>query len=396
MPSSGLNWDYIAHYGSDHRQYERIEPLVDGKREGESILLNYDLPIPECSYTNEVVTYDVEEVTPDVVVLDSWERLLSILPQTIDSSAILNAEDSLLSYDIESESIHGVLKSSEKYFVIDASPSTSRVVMADMNSKEMVVYINDERSDIPYTKEVIDLDTNGKRWEGSARNGKPFGYGVVYNEEGGKEYEGFMFDGVRTCYGTEYYNDIEEVEYEGSYYNSVRFGKGALYDRKGTIECEGIWKNDIPYSSSFDGKTIDSHTESIDIPSNSFNESRSFILPSFVHSLKRIVIGDDCFGSVRSFKLDGLNELESIVIGQKCFTYIKEYETINYSKRMDGVCRIVNCPKLKSIRIGGYSFSDYRSFESSNLPSLQSIDTDGWCFYWTLSFSLTGLTGWVA
>ena len=391
MPSSGLNWDYIAHYGSDHRQYERIEPLVDGKREGESILLNYDLPIPECSYTNEVVTYDVEEVTPDVVVLDSWERLLSILPQTIDSSAILNAEDSLLSYDIESESIHGVLKSSEKYFVIDASPSTSRVVMADMNSKEMVVYINDERSDIPYTKEVIDLDTNGKRWEGSARNGKPFGYGVVYGEEGGKEYEGFMIYGMRTCYGIEYYSDISRVEYEGCYHGNKRYGVGTLYDRKGTIEYEGIWKNDTPYSSSFDGKTIDDHTESIDILNNSFNESKSFIFPSFLQSLNRIVIGNDCFGKVRLFKLDGLSELESLVIEKQCMTYFKYTSWNDSDERKDGVCRIVNCPKLKSIQIGDWSFSDYHSFELNNLPSLQSIDIGRDCFFYSSSFSLIGL-----
>ena len=98
--------------------------------------------------------------------------------------------------------------------------------------------------------------------------------------------------------------------------------------------------------------------------------------------LKRIVIGDNCFGKVRVFDLDGLSELESVVIGQKSFM-------ISYSERNDGSCQIVNCPKLKSIQIGDYSFDDYHSFELNNLPSLQSIHIES-CFEYAPSFSLTG------
>ena len=36
--------------------------------------------------------------------------------------------------------------------------------------------------------------------------------------------------------------------------------------------------------------------------------------------LKSIVIGDNCFGKVRVFDLNGLSELESEVIGQQSFT----------------------------------------------------------------------------
>ena len=100
--------------------------------------------------------------------------------------------------------------------------------------------------------------------------------------------------------------------------------------------------------------------------------------------LKRIVIGDECFGKVRVFELDGLGELESVVIGQKSFR-------INTSERGDGSCRIVNCPKLKSIQIGYQSFEDYHSFELNNLPSLQSIDIGSFGFHYAPSFSLTGL-----
>jgi len=100
--------------------------------------------------------------------------------------------------------------------------------------------------------------------------------------------------------------------------------------------------------------------------------------------LKRIVIGDECFGKVRVFELDELSELESVVIGRDSF------RISDFNERSDDSYRIVNCPKLKSIQIGYESFSDYHSFELNNLPSLQSIDMGENCFLDASSFSLTG------
>ena len=100
--------------------------------------------------------------------------------------------------------------------------------------------------------------------------------------------------------------------------------------------------------------------------------------------LKRIVIGNGCFGKVRVVELDGLSELESVVIGQYSFR-------IDNKERNDGSYRIANCPKLKSIQIGNESFEDYHSFELNNLPSLQSIDIGPECFRYAPTFSLTGL-----
>ena len=108
-----------------------------------------------------------------------------------------------------------------------------------------------------------------------------------------------------------------------------------------------------------------------------------FILQN-LPALKSIVIGNGCFGSVRSFELDGLNKLESVVIGRLSFR-------ISGDERSDGSYRIVNCPKLISIQIGFRSFEDYHSFELNNLPSLQSIDIGSFGFEYAPSFSLTGL-----
>ena len=101
-------------------------------------------------------------------------------------------------------------------------------------------------------------------------------------------------------------------------------------------------------------------------------------------SLQILYIGNGCFGKVRMFELEELDELESMVAGRTSFR-------IDKKERMDGSCRIVNCPKLKSIQIGDTSFADYHSFELNNLPSLQSINIGPYCFHWAPSFSLTSV-----
>ena len=137
-------------------------------------------------------------------------------------------------------------------------------------------------------------------------------------------------------------------------------------------------------------------TEVLRIGNNSYNDDNVTELKlSGLVQLKQIVIGNDCFGSVRVFELNGLSELEGVVIGQRSFTIAKKIEDILNAERTDGTYRIVNCPKLKSIQIGYRSFFDYHSFELNNLPSLQSIDIGEDCFYYAPSFSLTGLIDWL-
>ena len=51
----------------------------------------------------------------------------------------------------------------------------------------------------------------------------------------------------------------------------------------------------------------------------------------------------------------------------------------------------MDCPKLKSIKMGHESFKEYDSFELKNLPSLQSIEIGEDCFIKATVFSLTGL-----
>ena len=91
--------------------------------------------------------------------------------------------------------------------------------------------------------------------------------------------------------------------------------------------------------------------------------------------LKSITIGNGCFTNVREFAIDGLEGLESVKIGENCFR-------ISDNERNDGICRITNCPNLRQLEIGYWSFIDFKSFELSNLNSIQSIKFGYDCFFY--------------
>ena len=108
--------------------------------------------------------------------------------------------------------------------------------------------------------------------------------------------------------------------------------------------------------------------------------------------MESIEIGNDCFASVKTFKIDGLNRLKTIKIGNNSFTQQKNGCGDDSSKSF----HILNCESLESIQIGEYSFSDFAGeFELKNLPQLQSIQIGtigrySWNFY-NSSFVIRGI-----
>ena len=86
---------------------------------------------------------------------------------------------------------------------------------------------------------TIDLNEKGDRWEGDSLNNSPFGYGCIYTSENHIIFEGFMFKGMKVCFGSEFFGDIGIVEYEGEYYKNMRCGYGRLYDKKNQLVYEG-------------------------------------------------------------------------------------------------------------------------------------------------------------
>ena len=140
-------------------------------------------------------------------------------------------------------------------------------------------------------------------------------------------------------------------------------------------------------------QSIDSTVKSIIIPNWTCNviDYSVFDFSRFIR-LESIEIGNDCFGLVKAFKIDGLNRLKTIKIGKKSFTHKKSWFGKDKSKSF----HILNCESLESIQIGEYSFSDYAGdFELKNLPQLQSIqigtfESWSWNFY-SSSFVIRGI-----
>ena len=116
-------------------------------------------------------------------------------------------------------------------------------------------------------------------------------------------------------------------------------------------------------------QAIDTSVTLIIIPNRTCNDIDYTIFDFSRFSIvESIEIGNDCFGSVKTFQIDGLNRLKTIKIGNNSFTQN------NYVNDESKSFHILNCESLEFIQIGEYSFSDFGGeFELKNLPQLQSI-----------------------
>ena len=97
----------------------------------------------------------------------------------------------------------------------------------------------------------------------------------------------------------------------------------------------------------------------------------SLDLSSYV-SLRVFEVGDDCFKYVNEVKLIGLIQLERIVIGKNSFT--KKNSWGNDPNRH---FYLKNCERVRELKMGHHSFSDYSVCEIENVPSLEVIEMGG-------------------
>ena len=151
---------------------------------------------------------------------------------------------------------------------------------------------------------------------------------------------------------------------------------------------------------------LDSSIINLNIPNWSFNNELNMIelnLNRFMN-LESIEIGNDCFESVQTFHIDGLNRLQRLKIGNNSFTQVKSNDFENDFVGSVLKCRnksksfhILNCESLKVIEIGQYSFADFGGeFELRNLDNLESIKigeigNGSMNFIWS-SFIIRGIT----
>ena len=320
----------------------------------------------------------------------------------IDSSLIQNVQ-ACLGKEMKVEGWISLILSNRECIVLKFN---NRVFMNQgfvvNDQKVLKVFGNHQIGDISYSEEaleegIVDLD-HGSRFEGLVLKdekegiiGIPFGYGEMYDDHGLLMYKGIMINWKRFGYGTSYH-DNGCVEYEGYWCDDNRFGNGIVYDRYGKLVNECEWINGIESDIDYAGDG----SEPLNIGMKHLKLTDNCVLADWdvllLLNLESIEIGDDCFGSVQTFLIDGLNRLKTIKIGNNSFTQ-KKNDFGNDSLKS---FHILNCESLESIRIGDCSFSDFGGdFELRNLPQLQSIQIGSVDSYssnfWNSSFVIRGI-----
>ena len=246
---------------------------------------------------------------------------------------------------------------------------------------------------------IIDLNDMGERWEGDSLNDKPYGYGCMYDSENRLAYKGFVYCGVKVCYGTQFFSDVGIVQYEGDYYRNMRHGHGKLYDKKSGLVYEGKWVFDKPAyeyerkpEENLKESMISYNIDDITCEDNWSTSYDSFNIIGF-ERLKKITIGNDCFKNVKEFGIANCNVLEDIKIGVGSFknnhqdktmvshtTYIRDCRRLKRCHFSDGafgfpskklllqsilkvIVMIVDLPALKELSFGENCFPSHQSLQ---------------------------------
>ena len=259
--------------------------------------------------------------------------------------------------------------------VIVEYDSRGRIVWVDVDKKELLEVEGVDLSEVKHN-EIVDLSVEGDRWEGDVLNDKPCGWGVMYDKNNERVYEGFRIDGKNVCYGRTYYSDISRVEYEGEWCDEMRWGRGIQYDRNGVVVYDGEWLNDDPLEKRVEvisaNVLLHNCVEELCVIGGCCNDEglKELDLHLFAN-LRELKVGSKCFENVKKVNICGLKELENVEIGESSFTKKKD----TWFNEKDGRFYLKNCPKLRELRITGIrSFSDYSVCEIENVDALEVIE----------------------
>ena len=262
--------------------------------------------------------------------------------------------------------------------VIVEYDSRGRIVWVDVDKKELLEVEGVDLSGLQHNQ-IVDLSMEGDRWEGDVLNNSPCGWGVLFDKNNERVYEGFRIGEANVCYGRTYYSDIPRVEYEGEWCDGMRWGRGVLFDRNGGVVYDGGWLNDGRLEKRIDitsaSVLLHNHVEELRVSNGCCNEEglKELDLRGFVN-LRELKVGIKCFEYVKKVNICGLKELERMIVGSRSFTKQKD----KWLNEKDGRFYLKNCPKLRELRINGVrSFSDYSVIEIENVDALEVIEIGG-------------------
>ena len=162
-------------------------------------------------------------------------------------------------------------------------------------------------------------------------------------------------------------------------------------ERKRREEMMALAKSTVSVKCVGDLKNASCYVGVIVIASNCCNDSELNVLDlSRFVNLRELNVGDECFEYVKEVKQITLGQLESVVIGKMCFANNDDYDDdSDDDDDDDDLSRrfyLKNCERVRELKIGCYSFSDYTVCEIENVPSLEVIEMgelneDSWSFH---------------
>ena len=243
---------------------------------------------------------------------------------------------------------------------------SGRVLRYGVWKNDELFHINQECED---EEVMIEYEAEEEKENVSVLNRRP-----VY--EGGYVFDEEKREVLRNGYGCEI--DIntgiavkEGVWERGVLKESVRLFDGWYVKKEGSEVFD--WGKRVEIHNWSEWESVNERVKELVIPPNCCNEAEWSVFDvSGLKWLKSIVIGDDCFEYVDEVKLVGLSQLKRVVIGEKCFTTCKDDWPRSINPK--GHFYLKNCEKLKELKMGHHSFSDYFVCEIDNLPSLEVIE----------------------
>lgn len=249
--------------------------------------------------------------------------------------------------------------------------SEKYTLQVDVKNKRFL-HVSDCSLDGVKHNAILDLSVDGDRWEGDVLDSKPFGWGIAYDKNGNKSYEGFRLAGVNACFGRSYYSDLDRIAYEGTWFEGKRWGRGTQFDRNGDMVYEGYWMDDAPVKDRVEVTSDDSlfhnRAKHLIVGNNVWNDvTCTKIHTQMISGLVSLIIGNQCCVNVAGLDIVNLNQLEQVEIGSGSFTAVN----CHASPR---AFHVSECPKLKVLKIGPWSFSSYTECTIKRLPALEVIE----------------------
>ena len=116
--------------------------------------------------------------------------------------------------------------------------------------------------------------------------------------------------------------------------------------------------------------SLDNSVTRLSVGSNCNDASLTVLDLSRFLYLRQLEVGDNSLMYVNEVKLIELSTLKSVEIGMNSFTKKKN----DYGYDSNRHFYLKNCPKLKLLKMGRYSFSDYTVCEIENVDALEVIE----------------------